>query len=110
MQNEGTEPLDWEGTTETPWLSTAVITGTTPATLGVTANISGLNTGVHEGELTLRWADFCHQIIPVTVQVDPAQSELPAGYGRPQAIAKRALLQAETVEFVIVVTLKPVDP
>ncbi len=110
VQIEGTEPLDWEVTTETPWLSTDVITGTTPATLGVTANISGLNTGVHEGELTLRWADFCHQIIPVTVQVDPAQSELPAGYGRPQAIAKRALLQAETVEFVIVVTLKPVDP
>jgi hypothetical protein len=110
VQIEGTEPLDWEVTTETPWLSTDVVTGTTPATLSIIANISGLNTGVHEGEITLSWADFCRQTIPVTIQVDPAQSELPAGNGRPSFVAKRTLLQAETVEFVIIVTLKPVEP
>ncbi len=110
VQITGTEPLDWAVTTETPWLSTDVITGTTPATLSIVADISGLGEGVHEGEITLGWADFCRQTIPVTIQVDPVQSELPAGYGRPQIIAKRTLLQAETVEFVIVVTLKPVEP
>ena len=110
VQIEGTEPLDWEVTTETPWLSTDVVTGTTPATLSIIANISGLNTGVHEGEITLSWADFCRQAVPVTIQVDPVQSELPAGYGRPSFVTKRTLLQAETVEFVIIVTLKPVEP
>ncbi|MAU00039.1 MAG: hypothetical protein CL608_23090 [Anaerolineaceae bacterium] len=110
VQIEGTEPLDWEVTTDTPWLSTDLITGTTPAALSIIANISGLSTGVHEGEVTLGWADFCRQTIPVTIQVNPVQSELPAGYGRPPFVAKRALLQAETVEFVIVVTLKPVEP
>ncbi len=109
VQIEGTEPLAWEVFNETPWLSTDVVTGTTPATLSMTADISGLDVGQHEGEILLGWADFCRQTIPVTIQVDPVQSELP-GYGRTQFMAKPASLQVETVEFVIVVTLKPVEP
>jgi hypothetical protein len=38
------------------------------------------------------------------------QSELLPGYGRNQSTAKRAWLQSETVEFVIVATLKSVEP
>ena len=110
MQIEGTEPLDWEATTETSWLSTDVVTGTTPATLTITADITGLNSGLHEGEIILGWADFCRQTIPITIQIDPVRSELPAGNGRTLAAAKLAWLQDETVEFVIVVTLKPVEP
>ncbi len=109
VQIEGTETLAWEVFTETPWLSTDVITGTTPATLSISADISGLDAGQYEGEILLGWVDFCRQSIPVTIQVDPVQSELP-GYGRTQFMAKPALLQAEAVEFVIVVTLKPVEP
>lgn len=107
VQIEGTELLDWEVSTETTWLSMDVITGTTPATLTITADISGLDSGVHEGEITLGWANFCRQTIPATIQVDPVQSELPSGNGRSISIAKSAGLQTETVEFVIVVTLKP---
>ena len=110
LQIDGTEPLDWSVTTETPWLSTDVITGTTPATLTVTADITGLAAGLHEGELILGWADFCRQTVPVTIQVDPVPSGLAGFNGRSFPAAKSALLQAETVEFVIVVTLKPVEP
>lgn len=109
VQIDGTEPLAWEVFTETPWLSTDVVTGTTPATLSISADISGLDAGQYEGEILLGWADFCRLSIPVTIQIDPVQSELP-GYGRTQFMAKPALLQVETVEFVIVVTLKPVEP
>lgn len=110
VQIEGTELLDWTVTTETPWLSTDVITGTTPATLSLTANIAGLAAGLHEGEITLGWAEFCRQAVPVTIQIDPVQSSLPGGNGRILSAAKIALLQNETLEFVIVVTLKPVEP
>lgn len=110
VQIEGTEPLDWEVTTETPWLSTDLITGTTPATLNVFADISGLAVGTHEGEITLAWASFCRQTIPVTIKIDPAQSELPAGNGRFSPVAKVAQRQSEAVEFVIIVTLKSVEP
>ncbi len=111
IQIEGTEPLDWQVTTETPWLSTDVITGTTPSTLSLTPNIAGLAPGLHEGEITLGWVDSCRLTIPVMLQIDPVQSELPAGNGRILFAAKPImLLQAETVEFVILVTLKPVEP
>ncbi|MCB8926592.1 MAG: PilN domain-containing protein [Ardenticatenaceae bacterium] len=109
VQIEGTEPLAWDVTTETPWLSTDLITGTTPATLSLVANVAGLNAGTHEGEITLGWADFCRQTIPVTIQIDPVQSELPGTNGRLHA-AKMAWYQNSAVDFVIVVTLKPVTP
>ena len=109
VQIEGTEPLAWDVTTETPWLSTDLITGTTPATLSLVANVAGLNAGTHEGEITLGWADFCRQTIPVTIQIDPVQSELPGTNGRLPA-AKMAWYQNTAVDFVIVVTLKPVTP
>ncbi len=107
LQIEGTEPLEWQVSSETPWLVTDAITGTTPATLTVTANTAGLNAGQHEGEITLGWANVCRQTIPVTIQVAPTQSELPAGYGRFFTAAKVLMRQAEAVEFLIVVTLKP---
>lgn len=113
LQIEGSETLDWTVTTETPWLATNVITGTTPSTLVLTANLSGLAEGVHEGEITLGWIDVCRQTIPVKVQVDPAQSLLPlelARNGRLFTAAKISQVQAETVEFVIAVTLKPGVP
>ncbi|MCB9006125.1 MAG: PilN domain-containing protein [Ardenticatenaceae bacterium] len=110
MHITGTVPLDWDVTTETPWLSTNVITGTTPATLTLTANLAGLADGLHEGEITLGWAEFCRQTIPVTVQIDPAQSSRPDGNGRTFTVAKVAWLQTGTVEFVIVATLKPMEP
>lgn len=110
VQIEGTEPLNWDVSTETPWLSTDLITGTTPATLTVLADISGLGVGTHEGEITLGWASFCRQTIPVTIKIDPAQSELPAGNGRFLPVAKVAQRQSEAVEFVIIVTLKSVEP
>ena len=110
IQIEGTELLDWDVTTETPWLTTDVITGTTPSTLSLTANIAGLAAGLHEGEITLGWAEYCRLTVPVTIQIDPVQSSLPAGNGRIQSVAKIAWLQNETVEFVIVATLKPVEP
>ncbi|MCA9917940.1 MAG: PilN domain-containing protein [Anaerolineales bacterium] len=110
VQIEGTETLDWDVTTETPWLSTDIITGTTPAALNVLADISGLTAGTYEGEITLGWAEFCRQTIPVTLKVDPVQSELPAGNGRFLPVAKVAQRQSEAVEFVIIVTLKPVEP
>lgn len=107
VQIEGSEPLAWQFNTETPWLSAAVITGTTPSTLSLTANIAGLATGLHEGEFTLAWADFCRQTVPVSVQIDPVTSSLPGGDGRYAPAAKLAR-QEETVEFVILVTLLPV--
>ena len=82
LQIEGTEPLAWAVTTETAWLSTDIITGTTPTTLTVIADIAGLDVGTHEGEITLGWANFCRQTVPVTIQIDPVQSELPAENGR----------------------------
>ncbi|WP_420642396.1 PilN domain-containing protein [Candidatus Leptofilum sp.] len=105
VQIEGSEPLDWEVITETPWLTTDVITGTTPATLNVIADISGLAVGVHEGEITLGWADFCRQTVPVTIQIDAVQSELPTENGRFLPSAKVAHRQSQAVEFVIAVTL-----
>jgi Tfp pilus assembly protein PilN len=111
LQIEGTEPLAWDVTTEVPWLSTDVLTGTTPAVLNVMADISGLAVGTHEGEITLGWADFCRQTIPVTIQIDPVQSERPAeNNGRFYPVAKAAERQSGAVEFVIVVTLKAVEP
>jgi Tfp pilus assembly protein PilN len=110
VQIEGSEALDWDVTTETAWLSTDVITGTTPATLTVLADISGLAVGEHEGEITLGWADFCRQTISITIQIDPVESELPAENGRFLTVAKAAQRQSEAVEFVIVVTLKQVEP
>ncbi|GJM41851.1 MAG: hypothetical protein DHS20C20_21330 [Ardenticatenaceae bacterium] len=110
LQIEGTEPLDWDVVTETSWLSTDVITGTTPSTLSIIADISGLDAGTHEGEITLGWSDFCRQTVPVTIQIDPVQSELPTGNGRLLPVAKIANLQTDAVEFVIVVTLKSVEP
>ncbi|MCA9899676.1 MAG: hypothetical protein KC433_15905, partial [Anaerolineales bacterium] len=110
LQIEGTEPLAWDVTTETPWLTTDVITGTTPAALNVQANISGLAVGTHEGEITLGWANFCRQTIPVTIKINPVQSELPAGNGRFFPVAKVAQRQSGAVEFVIIVTLKAVEP
>ncbi|WP_420627518.1 PilN domain-containing protein [Candidatus Leptofilum sp.] len=104
LQIEGTEPLDWEVTTETSWLTIDVITGTTPATLNVVADISGLE-GTNEGEITLGWADFCRQTVPVTVEIDPVQSEFPTENGRLLPVAKVAQQQTGAVEFVIVVTL-----
>ena len=111
LQIEGTVPLDWQVSTETAWLTTDIITGTTPATLSLTANIAGLAPGLHEGEITLGWVHSCRLTMPVTLQIDPVQSELPAGHGRNLFAAKPImLLQAETVEFVILVTLKPMEP
>ncbi|MBK8902281.1 MAG: PilN domain-containing protein [Anaerolineaceae bacterium] len=108
VQIEGTEPLVWQFSTETPWLSAAVITGTTPSSLSLTAHIAGLAPGVHEGEFTLGWADFCRQTVPVSVKIDPVTSSLPGGDGRFLPAAKFALRQSETIEFVILVTLLPV--
>jgi hypothetical protein len=110
IQIEGSESLDWDVTTETPWLTTDVMTGTTPSTLNLSANIAGLAAGLHEGEITLGWAEFCRQTVPVTLQIDPVQSSLPNHGARFLSAAKIAWLQNETVEFVIVVTLKPVEP
>lgn len=131
MQIEGSEPLDWQATTETSWLSTNLITGTTPTTLTVMADISGLAAGLHEGEITWGWSNFCRQTIPVSVQVDPLRTGLaPEGSiisnqwsgvsdrvlegedldGRSFSAAKMGLVQAETVEFVIVVTMKTGGP
>lgn len=107
LQIEGTEPLDWTATTETPWLSSDVITGTTPATLTLTANIAGLAPGLHEGELVLGWSEFCRQVVPVSIQIDPVSSGLLSPNGRFFSSAKMTLLQAETIEFVIAVTLQP---
>ncbi len=109
VQIDGTEPLAWQFSTETPWLIAAAITGTTPSTLSLTANIAGLAPGVHEGEFTLGWADFCRQTVPVSVTIDPVTSSLPGGNGRYFPAAKFALLQDQTIEFVILVTLQPVS-
>lgn len=106
VQIEGTEPLDWQFATETPWLSAAVITGTTPATLSLTANIAGLESGVYEGEFTLGWAGSCRQTVPVVLKIDPVSSRLPEGNGRFLPVAKFAW-QDQSVEFVILVTLQP---
>ena len=110
IQIEGTELLDWTVTTETPWLSTDVITGTTPSMLNLNANVSDLDVGQHEGEITLGWSNFCRQTIPVTIQIDAARGELPLGNGRPNVVSKMVHLQNETVEFVIVVMLQSVEP
>ena len=107
VQIEGSEPLSWQFSTETPWLSAAVITGTTPSSLSLTANIAGLAPGVHEGEFTLGWADFCRQTVPVSVTIDPVTSSLMGVDGRFLPAAKFAR-QEETIEFVILVTLQPV--
>ncbi len=124
VQIGGTDGLDWTVSSETAWLGTDLITGTTPTTLTITADISGLAAGLHEGEITLGWVGSCRQTIPVTVQVDAAQSGLlPNGGGlysvvsdrylmshRPFSSAKIRMLQDEMVEFVIAVTLYPVEP
>ncbi|VAW37636.1 hypothetical protein MNBD_CHLOROFLEXI01-5347, partial [hydrothermal vent metagenome] len=101
LQIEGSEPLDWAVMTETTWLSTDIVTGTTPTTLTITADISGLAVGLHKGEITLGWADFCRQTIPVTLQIDPVVSF--DFNGRSLFAAKAALFQDEAVEFVIAV-------
>lgn len=107
VQIEGTEPLEWQFVTETPWLSAAVITGTTPATLGLTANIAGLAPGLYEGEFTLGWADFCRQTVPVSLKIEPVSSSLPEDDGRFLPVAKFAFFQDASVEFAILVTLQP---
>ncbi|MCA9956303.1 MAG: PilN domain-containing protein [Anaerolineales bacterium] len=105
VQIEGTEPLAWQFSTETPWLSAVVITGTTPSTLSLTANIVGLESGVYEGEFTLGWAGSCRQTIPVSLKIEPVSSSFPAENGRFFSVAKFAYRQDETVEFVILVLL-----
>lgn len=114
IQLESSEPLTWTVDTEASWILTEAITNTIPATITVTASTSGLAAGLHTGELIVRWSDSCPQTIPVTVQVDPVQSALPNGItvhsGRNLPVAKVALLQNESISFVIVVTLQVVEP
>lgn len=115
---EGTEPLAWTAVTDTPWLTLDDTTGTTPTTINISVDISGLSAGAYEGNVTLGWSDFCRQSIPITLQVtEPATSHndtspaLPAvsdvaQHPRDGVLAKPAPQQdGGAVEFVIVVEL-----
>lgn len=121
----GTSLINWTAETEASWLSLTAGSGTTPATLGVSANITGLAPGLYEDSVQLSWATVCQHHITVTLQVNatsfnlplvPAESPVVAtGYEigdtavlppRNLPAAKRNSYQSGPVEFVIILELQ----
>ena len=51
--NEGTGALDWTSTSSASWLSVSPSSGSTPSTLNVSVNSSGLATGTYTGTITV---------------------------------------------------------
>ncbi|MCB9420323.1 MAG: PilN domain-containing protein [Ardenticatenaceae bacterium] len=121
----GTSLINWTAETEAAWLSLSAANGTTPATLGVSTNITGLAPGLYEDSVRLSWATVCQHNITVTLQVNatsfniprvPAESPLVLTglelgdtavlSPRDLPMAKRNNYQSGPVEFVIILELK----
>lgn len=64
-------PINWNGSTDTTWLSISPTNGTTPASVGVLVNISGLNAGTYSGTITINSAQAINspQIVQVTLDI-----------------------------------------
>lgn len=58
-------PIDWTAVANVPWISGISSSGTTPATLLIVIDTTGLATGFHQGSLTINSADG-----PITVPVE----------------------------------------
>ena len=53
LHNEGTGALNWTATSSAPWIVLSSATGSTPGTLNVSANVSGLAAGSYSGTITI---------------------------------------------------------
>jgi hypothetical protein len=122
----GTGAVNWTAETEASWLSLNAASGTTPATLAVTANINGLPVGSYEDSVTLSWATVCQHHITVTLEVaSPVGLNIPLEPAEPAVVltgldmsytavlprresltAKRNTYQSGPVEFVIILELQ----
>ena len=99
IQIESTEVISWTAVTSADWLFLSSESGTTPDTLDVDVDLTGLAPGLYETEIVLGWADVCRFPIGVMLQVDPASSERL----RPRGHIAKPARQSLPVEFVILV-------
>jgi hypothetical protein len=69
--NAGAGNFSWTASTDTPWLSVSLASGTTPAATSVAVNTSGLSNGTYTGHVTITASGVPNspQSIPVTLEV-----------------------------------------
>lgn len=95
------EVMTWTAVSDSPWLQVTTPSGTTPATVNISVD-TNFAPDVYTGNVIIQWENLCHQIIPVTIDIQPNNS---ADLNRPtQPLFKRARQQGR-VEFVIVLEL-----
>jgi hypothetical protein len=75
ITNSGGGTLDWTLVTEGSWLSTSTASGTAPANVDVSVNLSGLPPGTHPGALLISGAGAANS--PVRVPVVLVLNDLP---------------------------------
>jgi alpha-tubulin suppressor-like RCC1 family protein len=92
---DANEPMAWTAGESTPWITGITASGTTPSTLEIIIDTSGLATGYHQGSVTITSADG-----PITVAVElrVTQPNVVKLLRHPQRAVVYALHQAATGE------------
>ena len=69
-------PLTFSASSNASWLTVSPASGTTPASLSATVNVSGLNPGTYSGLITISAPGATAQTVAVTLTVAPASPQL----------------------------------
>jgi hypothetical protein len=71
VYNQGTAPLSWSASPSASWLVATPSSGTTPASIAISVNISSLAVGTYNGTVTITASGAANspQVIPVTLVV-----------------------------------------
>ncbi|RMG42602.1 MAG: hypothetical protein D6732_00765 [Methanobacteriota archaeon] len=73
ISNNGTGALNWTASDNATWLSLSSTSGTAPASVNVTVNISGLSAGTYTGQITIQadGAQGSPETVTVTLTIAP---------------------------------------
>lgn len=77
ISNGGDGILDWSISTTTGWLILRKANGQAPDTVGVVADITGLNPGTHSGQITVSGSNGQSRSVSVTLTLGQQNSGLP---------------------------------
>lgn len=105
---DASSTVSWSAEVDGSWLSIDDDDGTTEDIISVSADISGLEAGEHEGSITFTWATGCEKTLPVSITITESTSLRSDGSGYARAARQGAepTPAAGEVEFIILVELR----
>ncbi len=92
--SSATTPVPYTASSDSPWLTVSPATGTTPGSLTVNVNVSGLATGTYTGRITLVPSGVVggtNVVIPVTLKVDPSVTPVVRSFANAATFIQGAL-------------------